>query len=78
LHENFYLRIKENISLLRDPNTNSIINSNMSDYQNYLERKKMKSKENQKTQNYEEDLANMKSDIEEIKNLLRSILNEPR
>ena len=60
---------------MRDQKTNSIINTNMSEYQEYVSRKKAKSEENQKVQNLEKDLANMKDDINEIKNLLRSLVN---
>lgn len=60
---------------MRDENTNSIINTNMSEYQEYVSRRNAKNEENQKVQNIEEDLANMKSDIDEIKMLLRSLIN---
>ena len=41
----------------------------------YVKRKESKNKENQKIQNLEEDLASIKGDIDEIKNLLRSLIN---
>jgi hypothetical protein len=50
----------------------------MSEYQEYVSRKNMKSEENQKIQNLESDVANMKDDLSEIKNLLRSLINESR
>ena len=70
-----YLKVEGNSNLFRDPKTNSIINANMSDYQEYLTRKTIKNKENEKIQNLESDLAILKDDIGEIKNLLRSIAN---
>ena len=60
---------------MRDGNTNSIVNTNMTEYQEYVSRRNAKSEENQKIQNLEEDLTNMKDDINEIKNLLRSLIN---
>jgi len=63
---------------MRDQNTNSIINTNMSEYQEYVSRRNAKSEENQKVQNIEEELASMKDDIDEIKNLLRSLVNGSR
>ena len=60
---------------MRDQNTNSIVNTNMSEYQEYVSRRNAKNEENQKVQNLEKDLANMKEDLDEIKNLLRSLLN---
>lgn len=73
-----YLKIEGSSNLLRDPNTNSIVNNNMSEYQEYIARRELKNKENEKIQNLEDDLANMKSDIQEIKSLLRSFINESR
>ena len=70
-----YLKVEGNSNLFRDPKTNSIINANMSDYQEYLTRKTIKNKENEKIQNLESDLAILKDDIGEIKNLLRSLVN---
>lgn len=60
---------------MRDENTNSIVNTNMSEYQEYVSRRNAKSEENQKVQNIEEELASMKDDIDEIKMLLRSLIN---
>ena len=73
-----YLKVDGHNHLYRDPKTNSIINRNMSEYQEYVSRKNMKSEENQKIQNLETDLANMKSDLNEIKTLLRGLINESK
>jgi hypothetical protein len=73
-----YLKVEGHSNLIRDPKTNSIINTSMSDYQEYLNRKNIASKGNEKIESIEEDLANMKSDLDEIKFLLRSLINEPR
>lgn len=73
-----YLKVDGHSHLYRDPKTNSIINRNMSEYQEYVSRKNMKNEENQKIQNLEVDLANMKNDLNEIKNLLRGLINESR
>lgn len=73
--EKEYLKVEGYNNLLRDPNTNSIVNTNMSEYEQYIARRNSKTKENQKVQNLEEELASMKSDIDEIKFLLRSLVN---
>jgi hypothetical protein len=70
-----YLKVEGHSNLLRDPNTNSIINTNMSEYQEYIIRRDSKSEKNQKIQNLESDVANIKNDLDEIKLLLRSLLN---
>jgi len=73
-----YLKIEGHDNLLRDPNTNSIVNTNMAEYQEYIMRKKSKDEENQKIQTLESDVASMKDDLDEIKILLRILVNEPR
>jgi hypothetical protein len=73
-----YLKVDQHNHLYRDPKTNAIINRNMSEYQEYISRKNIKSEENQKIQNLESDIADMKDDLNEIKNLLRGLINESK
>jgi ribosome-associated toxin RatA of RatAB toxin-antitoxin module len=46
-----YLKVKDHNHFLRDVNTNSIINNNMTDYQEYISRRDNKNQENEKIQN---------------------------
>ena len=62
--------------LVRDQSTNAIINNNVSEYQNYLQMKSKKDEENLRVLDMEEDLTKLKSDIEELKQLLRSLVND--
>lgn len=73
-----YLKVEGHNNLLRDPRTNSIINTNMTEYQQYLARRNVKNEENEKLQNLEIDVSNMKSDLDEIKSLLRSLIDGSR
>lgn len=73
-----YLKVEGHSSLLRDPKTNSIVNNNVKEYNEYIARRKSKDEENQKIQNLEDDLSILKDDIGEIKSLLREMLNGPR
>lgn len=70
-----YLQVEGHGNLFRDPQTNSIVNKNSKEYEEYISKRKIKSEENQKIQNFEEELTNMKSDIDEIKFLLRELIN---
>lgn len=70
-----YLKVEGHGNLVRDPKTNSIINTNMLDHQEYVSRRKAKSEETKKIQNIESEVASLKDDLNEIKNLLRSIAN---
>ena len=73
-----YLKVKGYSNLIRDPKTNSIINTSMAEYQEYISRRDVKKNEEQKIQYIENDLAMMKCDLDEIKTLLRSLLNESK
>ncbi len=73
-----YLKVEGHSSLYRDPKTNSIVNKNSTQYQEYVSRRDSRSEENQKIQDLESDFARMKEDLNEIKSLLRSLANEPR
>lgn len=71
-----YSKVNGNSSLIRDEDTKAIINTNMSDYNNYIAQKKLKEKESQKINAIEQEVASIKDDLSEIKNLLRRIANE--
>ena len=61
--------------LARDPETNAIINVNSLEYTQYLSRRDVKTEKNQKAQTMEEDLANVKTELNEIKSLLKELLH---
>ena len=71
-----YIKVKGHDHLIRDTKTNSIINTNVSEYNEYISRRDSKLKENQKVQDLESDVANMKEDLDEIKFLPRRLINE--
>ena len=60
-----YAKVEGHSHLLRDSKTNSIINTNMVEYQEYLNRRNVKVDENQKIQHLESDVANIKNDLSE-------------
>jgi hypothetical protein len=70
-----YVKVSGHSDLVRDPETNSIINKNKSEYNEYMMRKNLKSEENQKVQTIEDEVASIKSDVNEIKSLLRELIN---
>ncbi len=71
-----YSKVSGNSSLIRDEETKAIINTNMSDYNNYIAQKRLKEKESEKINAIEQEVASIKDDLSEIKNLLRRIANE--
>lgn len=70
-----FYEMKGNKDLARDPETNAIVNVNSLEYTQYLSRRDVKTEKNQKVQTMEEDLANVKGELNEIKSLLKELLN---
>ena len=70
-----FIKVEGNDHLVRDSNTNQIINTNESEYQQYIARRKRKKLEKEKSLSVEEDLANLKSELSEIKSLLKELVN---
>lgn len=71
-----YSKVSGHSNLIRDEETKAILNTNMNDYNSYMAQKRLKERENQKIQNLEQDVDIIKDDLNEIKNLLRRLLNE--
>ena len=70
-----YKKVKDNEHLVRDVSSNFIVNTNKSEYDDYLNRRKLKQNEKNKVENLERDLSTLRSELDEIKNLLRSLVN---
>ncbi len=73
-----FYELDGNKDLARDPETNAIINVNGLDYSQYLSTKSVKNEKNQKVHTIEQDLANVKGELDEIKSLLKELLNGSR
>ena len=70
-----YIPVEGNSDLVRDPRTDSIINTNTNAYEQYISQRKKRKLEKEKSLNLEEDLANLKSEMSEIKSLLKELVN---
>ena len=70
-----YLKVEGHRELYRDSTTNSIVNRNTSDYNRYMSQKKTKNEEAEKGDTMEQDLAHLKNEINEIKSLLKDLVN---
>ncbi len=71
-----YLRVESDTSLVRDVNTNAIINQNKSEYDKFLNISRKKYEEKIKFDNLKSDVDSLKTDISEIKNLLKQIVGQ--
>ena len=72
---NEFVKVKDHQNLMRDPVSNAILNDNQSDYDEYVARREAANKAKEKSSNMEEDLANLKGEINEIKSLLKELVN---
>ncbi len=68
-------KVKDHSDLARDPNTNSIVNINSTGYAKYVASRKIKSEKNKQVLSMEEDLSNLKDEMNEIKSLLKELVN---
>ena len=68
-------KLEGHSDLARDPKTNSILNVNTTEYEQYVARRSVKNEEIEKSQNVEQELADLKSEMNEIKSLLKELGN---
>lgn len=54
----------------------AIINCSDSEYNNYMEAKKLKLKELEEKQSEKEEIQQLKSDVEDLKDMLKLVLNK--
>ena len=70
-----YLKVEGHGELYRDSTTNSLVNRNTTDYNRYMLQKKTKNEEVEKVDIMEQDLTHLKNEINEIKSLLKELVN---
>lgn len=71
-----YAKVEGHLNLVRDLETNAIVNTDEISSNQYDILSKRKELERKKIENIENDLTTLKSSLEEIKNLLKGISNE--
>ena len=69
------MKVEGHQNLIRDENTNAILNTNLSEYDQYLSLRYKRKKGTDRIDNMENDLKSLKDDINEIKTLLRALSN---
>ena len=73
---NKYLKVKSDVSLVRDMDSNAIINKNQSEYDKFVRVSQKKYEEKRKFDNMRDDLNSLKKDMDEIKTLLKNIMDK--
>ena len=70
-----YVKVKDNDHLIRNTNSNCIVNTNKAEYDEYLTRRNLKKNEKNKVDNLERDISTLRNEITEIKDMLRSLID---
>jgi hypothetical protein len=71
-----YLKVVGHDSLVRDVSTGAIINTSQTEYQEYMERRRIAEDRNRQISQHEEDINNIKNDLKEIKSLIIEFMNK--
>ena len=71
-----YLKVKSDVSLFRDKDSNAIVNKNKGEFDKFLKLSQKKYEEKVKFDNMRSDLDSLKQDMDEIKTLLRNIMDK--
>lgn len=70
-----HIKVKDHTNLVRDQKTQAILNIDMKEYNNYMKIKQIKDNESNRVKKLESDVSGMKDDLNDIKNLLRSLID---
>ena len=73
---NKYVKVKSDVSLVRDVNSNAIIGKNQSEFDKFIKLSEKKYAEKKKFDNMRSDLDSLKQDMDEIKTLLKNIMDK--
>ncbi|MAH09428.1 MAG: hypothetical protein CL961_07155 [Euryarchaeota archaeon] len=65
-----YIKVKDHDSLLRDPRTGAIVNTNRSEFLKHVEARRKMSR----IETVVDDINNLKDEVSEIKALLRELI----
>lgn len=73
-----FVKIQDSDSLVRDLSSGAVINTNTTDYQNYLARKNSSKDMKQQIKQNSDKIKQIESDVSEIKQLLITLINKER
>jgi len=68
------VKVQGHTNLVRDVNSNAIINTNQNEYQLYMKRIKVREKQSDQLRSAVKEINNLKSELREIKELVRKIV----
>ena len=71
-----YLKVESDTSLVRDMESNAIVSKNKTEFDKFLKLSRKKYEEKRKFDQMRGDLDSLKQDMDEIKTLLKNIMNK--
>ena len=71
-----YLKVESDVSLVRDMDSNAIVSKNKTEFDKFLKLSRKKYEEKRKFDQMRGDLDSLKQDMDEIKTLLKNIMNK--
>ena len=71
-----YIKVEGNTDLVRDADTMAILNTNRTDYENYLRKRESILSDKQQIHVQAEEINNLKEDLSEIKQMLTALLKD--
>ena len=69
-----YLKVEGHTSLVRDINSNAIVNTNASEYQIYMQRVRSREQQGDQIINAVKEINTLKTELREIKNLIKELV----
>ena len=71
-----FIKVEGHDNLLRDVNSNAIINNNKTEYDLYMKRIKAREKQGDQLRNACKEINNLKSELREIKQMIKEIVKK--
>ena len=69
------IRVQDDTSLARDPQTGAIVMTNATQYKNYVEKRNLHAERTKEIERHAQEINNIKDDLCEIKSMLVALLN---
>ena len=73
---NNFVKVKSDVSLVRDMDSNAIVNQNKSEFDKFMQLSETKYKEKKSFDQVKTDLDSLKTEMEEIKTLLKQMVSK--
>lgn len=70
------LKVEGHSELIRDLNSNGIVNTNTTEFSNYMKRYRLREKNNDLLRNTVKEINTLKSELYEIKSLLKEVIKK--